>query len=319
MKKKRAKEVYTLADLQNWQSICRDVDPPIRLGVLGDPVEHSLSPQMQNAALKHCKIDMQYARFRILPEAFREAVKLIRELKFIGVNLTIPHKIGAVEMMNDLDENAKRIGAVNTIKVDPPKDGFAGANNGKLLGFNTDGRGFSLAIREEFSVDLRDLRVMILGAGGAARAIALQCAKENCERLVIANGTFEKGEKLADKLRDFFTGPKVFGPVPRLQAIRWEENAFRFQIANIDLIVNATPIGLNRGDPSPIPSRLLAPHLMVYDTVYANKRTSLVSAALEAGARGVNGLSMLLHQGALAFEIWFQREAPLDVMRKALL
>jgi len=137
--------------------------------------------------------------------------------------------------------------------------------------------------------------------------------------LVIANGTFEKGEKLANKLRDLFTGPKVFGPVPRLQAIQWEENAFRFQIANLDLIVNATPVGLNRADPPPIPARLLAPHLMIYDTVYSSGRTSFVSAAIEAGARGANGLSMLLHQGALSFAIWFEREAPLDVMRKALL
>ena len=309
MKRKRVNEVYTLADLQSWSDVARRVDPPIRLVVLGDPVGHSLSPQMQNAALKHCKIDMQYARFYILPGELGEGLKLIRELKFNGVNLTIPHKICAVEMMNDLDGDAKRIGAVNVIKIE----------DGKLRGFNTDGRGFSRAIREEFSVDLRDLRVMILGAGGAARAIALQCAKENCERLVIANGTFEKGEKLANKLRDLFTGPKVFGPVPRLQAIQWEENAFRFQIANLDLIVNATPVGLNRADPPPIPARLLAPHLMIYDTVYSSGRTSFVSAAIEAGARGANGLSMLLHQGALSFAIWFEREAPLDVMRKALL
>ena len=309
MKRKRVKEVYTLADLQSWSDVARGVDPPIRLVVLGDPVGHSLSPQMQNAALKHCKIDMQYARFHILPGELGEGLKLIRELKFNGVNLTIPHKIGAVEMMNDLDGDAKRIGAVNVIKIE----------DGKLRGFNTDGRAFSRAIREEFSVDLRDLRVMILGAGGAARAIALQCAKENCERLVIANGTFEKGEKLANKLHDLFTGPKVFGPVPRLQAIQWEENAFRFQIANLDLIVNATPVGLNRVDPPPIPARLLAPHLMIYDTVYSSGRTSFVSAAIEAGARGANGLSMLLHQGALSFAIWFEREAPLDVMRKALL
>jgi shikimate dehydrogenase len=305
MKKRQTlKSVYTLADLKNWH----DVDPPIRLGVLGDPVEHSLSPQMQNASLKHCKIDMQYARFHISRNELRDALRRIRELKFIGANLTIPHKIGAVEMVNDLDENAKRIGALNVIKIE----------DGKLRGFNTDGRGFSLAIREEFAVDLRDMRVMILGAGGAARAIALQCAKENCERLVIANRTFEKGEKLADKLRDFFTGPKVLGPVPRLQAIHWEESAFRFQIANVDLVVNATPVGLNRGDASPIPSRLLAPHLMVYDTVYSSERTAVVSAAIEAGARAANGLSMLLHQGALAFEIWFEREAPIEVMRKSI-
>ena len=306
MKKKRAsaKSVYTLADLKNW----REVDPPIRLGVLGDPVEHSFSPQMQNAALKQSKIDMQYARFHILPDELRAAVDLIRKLEFVGLNLTSPHKIAALDLIDSVEDNVKRIGAVNVIKIEA----------GKLRGFNTDGRGFSRAVREEFSVDLRDLRVMVLGAGGAARAIALQCAKENCERLVIANGTFEKGQQLADSLRNFFEGPKVLGPVPRLQAIPWEERAFQFQIANVDLVVNATPVGLNRGDPSPIPSRLLAPHVMIYDTIYTDKRTPLVLAAIEAGARATNGLSMLLHQGALAFEIWFQREAPLEAMRTAI-
>jgi shikimate dehydrogenase len=310
MKKKSAaaKQVYTLADLRSWSEVSRDLDPPIRLGVLGDPVAHSRSPQMQNAALKDGKIEMQYARFHILPSELRDALKLMRTLDFVGLNLTLPHKVGAIESMDELDEDGKRIGAVNTIKID----------HGKLRGFNTDGKGFSRAIREEFSVDLRDLRVLVLGAGGAARAIALQCAKENCERLVIANGTFEKGKQLADKLRDFFEGPKVLGPVPRLQAIAWEEAAFRFQIANVDLIVNATPVGLNPGDPSPISARLLAPHLMVYDTTYSDKRTPFVSAAMEAGARAANGLSMLLHQGARAFAIWFGREAPLDVMRAAL-
>src|SRR5207302_8165163 len=200
------------------------------------------------------------------------------------------------------------IRAANVIKV----------GGGKLHGFNTDGRGFARAVREEFSVDLRDLRVLVLGAGGAARAIALQCAKENSERLVIAIRSFEKAEKLADELRDLFAGPRVLGPVPRLQAIPLEEAAIRFQIGHVDLVVNATPMGLNRGEPSPIPARLLAPHVMVYDTIYSAERTPLVSASLEAGARGANGLSMLLHQGALAFEIWFQREAPIEVMRKGL-
>ena len=307
MKKKRtaAKEVYALADLQDW----RDVDPPIRLGVFGDPVEHSLSPQIQNAALKHCKIEMQYARFHILPHELGEAIELIPKLEFIGVNLTIPHKIAAPGLLDSSDDDVKRIGTANVVKRE----------DGKLRGFNTDGRGFARAVREEFSVDLRDLRVLVLGAGGAARAIALQCAKENSERLVIANRSLEKAQKLADELRDFFAGPKVLGPVARLQAVPLEEAAIRFQIANVDLIINATPVGLNRGDPSPIPAQLLAPHLMIYDTIYSAERTPLVSAALEAGARAINGLSMLLHQGALAFEIWFQREAPIDVMRKALL
>ena len=303
-KRKTLKSVYTLGDLKEW----RDVDPPIRLGVFGDPVEHSLSPQMQNAALKHRKIDIQYARFHVSPHELREAMDLIRKLEFVGVNLTIPHKIAALELLDVDDDNVKRIGAANVIKI----------GGGKLRGFNTDGRGFARAVREEFSVDLRDLRVLVLGAGGAAPAIALQCAKENSERLVIANRSLEKAQKLADELRDLFAGPKVLGPVPRLQAIPLEEAAIRFQIGHVDLVVNATPMGLNRGEPSPIPARLLAPHVMVYDTIYSAERTPLVSASLEAGARGANGLSMLLHQGALAFEIWFQREAPIEVMRKAL-
>jgi shikimate 5-dehydrogenase len=157
---------------------------------------------------------------------------------------------------------------------------------------------------------------MILGAGGAARAIAFQCAKENCERLVIANRTFAKAQRLVEELRDYFAGPRVLGPVPRLQAIPREEAALRLQIAHLDLIVNATSLGLSRSDPPSIPARLLAPHLLIYDTVYS--RSSLVSGAVEAGARAVNGLSMLLHQGALAFEIWFEREAPIEVMRAAL-
>ena len=309
MKKKReTTERYTLADLEKWREATRGVKPPIHLGVFGDPVAHSFSPQMQNAALRACKIDMQYALFHIRGNELRSALHVLAKLDLIGVNLTVPHKIGALRLMDDVDESARRIGAVNTVKID----------NGKLRGFNTDGRGFSRAIREEFSVDLRDMRVLVLGAGGAGRAIAMQCARESCERLVIANRTFDTAKQFADELRDFFAGPKVFGPVPRLLAIPWEETAIRFQIGHVDLIVNATPIGLNRADASPIAARLLAPHVMVYDTIYSDKRTPFVAAAIEAGARAANGLSMLLHQGALAFEIWFQREAPLDAMRKAL-
>jgi shikimate dehydrogenase len=263
---------------------------------------------MQNAALKACKIDMQYGRFQVSLEELQSALELIRQTNFVGLNLTTPHKIAACKFADRIDDNARRIGAVNTIKL----------IDAKLYGYNTDGKGFSRAIREEFAVDLRDLRIMILGAGGAGRAIALQCAKENCDRLIIANRNFERARQLADQLRDFFTGPKVLGPVPRLQAIAWDEASIRFQIAHLDLIVNATALGLNRLDPSPIPARLLAPHLMIYDTVYGQGRTPFVSAAIESGARAANGSSMLLHQGALSFEIWFEREAPIATMRQAL-
>ena len=136
---------------------------------------------------------------------------------------------------------------------------------------------------------------------------------------MIANRDLDKAKQLADELRPLFAEARVLGPVARLQAIALDESVLRFQIANIDLVVNVTSLGLNRADAAPISARLLAPHLMIYDTIYSSGQTAFVSAAIEAGARAVNGLSMLLHQGALAFEIWFDRRAPLDVMRKALL
>ena len=298
------KDVYTLADLRDWKKS----RPPIALGVIGDPVAHSLSPLIQNAALKESGIGMRYTRFEIAPEELAEALALLPKLEFVGVNLTVPHKIAALGLVDECDETARKIGAINTIKLEA----------GKLRGLNTDGKGFARAIREEFSVDLRDLRVLLIGAGGAARAIAFECAKENCERLVVANRDVEKGRVLAEELRPFFAGPRVLGPVSRLQAIGCEEAALRFQIGNSDLVVNATPLGLNRADAPPLAASLLEPHLMVYDTVYSTGPTALVSSAIDAGARAVNGLSMLLHQAALAFEIWFDRAPPLDAMRKAL-
>jgi shikimate dehydrogenase len=301
---------YTLADLEKWDKIARDIDPPVRLGVFGDPVAHSLSPEMQNAALRSCKVDAQYARFHIRANELRSALRFLRNLDFAGVNLTVPHKIAGYAQIDEADESARRAGAVNTICL----------RDKRLVGSNTDGDGFLRAIRSEFSVDLRDLRVMIIGAGGGTgHAIAWQCALENCERLVLVNRTLEKANALADRLRPFFMGPRVLGPVARLEAIAWEESAIRMQLADTDLIVNATPLGMNSSDPAPIPARLLAPHHMVFDCVYGPSKTALVRAAEQAGARSANGISMLLHQGALSFSIWFDREAPIDAMRKALL
>jgi shikimate dehydrogenase len=189
----------------------------------------------------------------------------------------------------------------------------------KLVGFNTDGEGFLRAIRSEFSVDVRDLRVMILGAGGGTgRAIAWHCALENCERLVLVNRTREKAQRLVEALRSFFSGPRVLGPAARLEAIPWDESALRSQLGDVDLIVNATPLGMSRSDSPPVPARLIAPHHIVFDCVYAPSKTALLNATEQAGARGANGLSMLLHQGALSFSIWFDREAPMEAMRNAL-
>ena len=301
--------IYSLTDLRDWKKTAGRISPPIRLGVVGDPVAHSLSPGMHNAGLKECDLAFQYAAFQIAPNELAEALRLFRELGFLGLNLTVPHKIAAVPFVDAVEERARKIGAINTIVIE----------DGKLIGHNTDGPGFVRALREEFSVDLRDLRVLLLGAGGGAgRALAYQCALENCERLVLVSRTFEKAQTLARELAGYFSGPRVLGPEARLEAVRSEAAALRTQIARTDLVINATSLGLKRSDPSPLPRAVIAPHLMIYDLVPRKVRTPLLADATEAGARGANGLGMLLHQGALAFELWFDRPAPLAAMRAAL-
>ena len=308
MKRKQPNDVYTLADLRNWSEITQGIKPPIRLAVIGDPVAHSLSPPMQNEAFRECQIDVQYTRLEIHPDGLDEAVALIRQNEFVGVNVTVPHKQRAFDLVDERDEHAAQVGAINTIAI----------RDQRLIGFNTDGIGFARAIREEFSVDLKDLRILVLGAGGVARAIAFECGKQGCERLVIANRNRDRGAELVKALQNFFVGPKVLGPVSRLQSIGTAESELRGQIPHTDLLVNATSLGLERSDPMPVPTHILEPHLMIYDTVYMPRRTPLLMAAEEMGARATNGLSMLLHQGARSFEIWFGREAPVPVMRAAL-
>ena len=270
------KAIYTLADLKNWPEATARVNPPIRLGIYGDPGEHSLSPQMQNAALRECEIEAQYARFHIAAEELSDALQLVVELKFIGINLTIPHKSTARALITRIDEIAGEIGAVNTIKI----------SAAETIGFNTDAQGFGDAIREEFGVPLRGLRVAILGAGGAARAIAYQCRSEGC-------ATVETWS--------------------RRQNVHPRECA-----RDADMIVNATPVGLGADEASLLPEDAFRPDQLIYDTVYSRNKTPFVRAAEAAGARAADGRSMLLHQGARAFQIWCARAAPIDVMRNAL-
>jgi shikimate dehydrogenase len=304
------KDVYTLADLEAWPQATANEAPPVKLAVFGDPVAHSASPPMHNAALAHCGIAARYARLHIRAEELGAALRAAGRQGFIGVNCTIPHKAAALGLMDRVDEHARRIGVVNTVLF----DGL------ELVGFNTDGPGLVRAIRADFGVDLRDLRVLVLGAGGGAgRAIAMQCGIEQCERLVLVNRTPEKAQALAAELAPFFRAPKVSGPGERLSAIQWDETRLRAEMEHTDLVINCTSVGMKRTDSSPLASSLLQPHLMVYDTIYTAARTKLMQAADEAGARSSNGLSMLLHQGALSFEIWFDRQAPLEVMRAALI
>lgn len=285
------------------------LEPPVRLGVIGDPVAHSKSPSFQNAALDFCGIPARYGKLHVPPDRMAEVLRALPAAGFLGVNVTIPHKAAALNCVDEADSYAKAAGSVNTIVV----------HGSKLLGFNTDGPGLVRAVREEFAVEVRDLRVAILGAGGGAgRAIAVQCAIEGCKRLVLANRTLDKARDLAHTLAPFFPPRTAIGPEEKLVAIPLDETALRRELKNIDLLINATSLGMKDTDRSVVPASWLAPDLLVYDTVYAGGTSRLLEDASAAGARGANGLGMLLHQGALSFEIWFQRSAPLDEMRRAL-
>lgn len=300
---------FTIADLQARAEGRGPLPPEVRLAVLGSPVEHSLSPAMHNAALEALGSEVRYAKIECPPEDLAEAVECARRATFLGLNLTIPHKFAALELCTELDDTARQLGAVNTLLFD----------GSRIAGFNTDGPGLVRAIREVFSFDLRDLRVMILGAGGGAgSAAALQCALEKCPRLVLVNRTENKAHDIAQRAQQLLHTDRLEGPEDRVTVIPLEDAALREQLTRTDLVINATSLGMKRTDPRLIPAAIITPDLMVYDMVYRPPVTRLLEDAHAAGARTANGLSLLLHQGALSLEIWLNRPAPLDIMRGAL-
>ena len=300
---------FTLEDLRARAESRGPLPPEVRLAVLGSPVEHSLSPAMHNAALEALGSDLRYAKIGCPPENLAEAVDCARRANFLGLNLTIPHKFAALELCTELDDTARQLGAVNTLLFD----------GSRTAGFNTDGPGLVRAIREVFSFDLRDLRVMILGAGGGAgSAAALQCALEKCPRLVLVNRTENKAHDIAQRATQLLHTDRLEGPEDPVTVIPLEESALREQLTRTDLVINATSLGMKLTDPRLIPAAILTPDLMVYDMIYRPSVTRLLEDAQATGARTANGLSLLLHQGALSLEIWLNRPTPLDVMRRAL-
>lgn len=297
-------DVYGLTELRRWAEATDGVNPPLRLAVCGDPVAHSASPPMHNAALEHCGIAARYTRLHLLPDELAEAFSLLRHHRFIGVNCTIPHKPAALTLVDEVDASARRAGGVNTVRV---------REDGKLEGFSTDGAGMSRAVREAFGASLSEVRVAVLGAGGGAgRAVAMQCASEGSSRVALINRTFDKVAALRDEMAGEF-------PHCAVEVAGFELDELEAQLSQSDLVINCTALGMTPGDPSPLPAGLLKADQLVLDTIYTAARTPLMLAADAAGARSANGLPMLLHQGALSFEIWFGREAPIEVMRAALL
>jgi len=305
------KPVHTLADLRAWETTPPDLTPRPRLAVIGHPVAHSRSPQMHDAALRAAGIDARYIRVDLTEEELRPGLEILARLGFIGVNVTIPHKSAVLALMDQVDPLAARIGAVNTVVFDP--------DQGERLGFNSDAPGFRQAIREEFAVDLRDLRVLILGAGGGAgRAAAMQCALDRCERLVLVNRTLEKAQALEQELKGDFAANRFAGPLARLETVPWEPAALSKALDHVDLVVNGTNLGMKLTDASLLDASQIQPHHLVYDMVYSPPRTRLLQAAEAAGARGANGLSMLVWQGAVSFQYWFNLQPDVAAMKAAL-
>ncbi len=295
------KEVYTVDDLISRGILDAGHIKPAKLAVIGHPIAHSASPRMHQPALDAAGIDARYIRLDIEPGKVREAFERMRSLGFIGCNITVPHKLEAMEHC-EVSAQARALGAVNTIV-------FGDDGN---RGFNTDGPGFMNAVADDFGVPLASLKVAVVGAGGGAgQAIATQCAMSGVGKLVVVNRSLEKLGPLVGRLR-------AHGNKTEIVALSFDGPALPEQCLSCDLIVNTSSVGLKVGDPSILPAVCLKKEHLVYDTIYQPSVTPLLALANEAGCRTSNGLSMLIHQGALAFQHWFPGSDPLPVMRAAL-
>lgn len=294
------KDVYTLKDLVSREVLDAGASKPARLAVIGHPVAHSASPQMHQPALDAEGIDARYIRLDIDPGQVGEAFSRMRTLGFVGCNVTVPHKLEAMEHC-EVHPDAKQLGAVNTIRFDPHS----------TMGFNTDGPGFAKAIEDDFGVEFRSLKVAIIGAGGGAgQAIATQGCLSGIAGLILVNRTAGKLKPLVERLRRIL-------PSSEILALALDEPGLAEHCQKCDLIVNTSSVGLKAEDPAVIPGTCLKREHLVYDTIYKPAVTPLLAIAKAKGCRTSNGLSMLVNQGALAFQIWFPGTFPLEIMKDA--
>jgi shikimate dehydrogenase len=285
-------------------------------GVFGHPIRHSASPAMQNAALAALQLNWRYLAFEVHPDNLRAAIEGAKAMRFIGLNLTVPHKLLALDMVDELDARARLWGAVNTIVFETraAEGGWvplARARDGAIQevrsrGFNTDADAIIQSLKEDFAwPDLRGAAVLLLGAGGAARSTALRLAEEAVGNIFLVNRTAEHARQLAATLTEHHPRLRVTLGYPR---------------EAIDLVINATSLGLKPDDPLPIDLAWLQSRrtARVYDMIYRPKETALLRAARAAGCRVANGLGMLLYQGAAALKLWCGVAPPLQIMRAAL-
>lgn len=271
------------------------------VGIIGYPIHHSLSPLMHNSVFEAMGLDYCYIPLEVEPRRIRSAVKALRLLGFCGFNVTIPHKRRIMGLMDRLSPEARMIGAVNTVEI----------RRGRMIGHNTDGRGFLRAFREETGESAAGKRIVILGAGGAARAVAFQWALDGGAGVMIANRSSARAAILVRDLRRAAPSSSAF-------ILPWTEASLIEGVRQADIVINATSVGMNPDDPPLLPPHVLRSGHIVCDLVYKPSATSLLKQAQAAGAKAINGLGMLVHQGALAFEIWTGQRPPINIMREAL-
>jgi shikimate dehydrogenase len=283
--------------------------------VYGFPIRHSASPAMHNAAFARLGLNWRYLAFEVHPDNLRAAIAGAKAMQFSGLNLTVPHKLLAMQIVDELDESSKTWGAVNTVRFEArdadgkwqPLHHFTESISGEIRtqGFNTDSDGIARSLREDLGLKLAGLKVLLVGTGGAGQVAALRLAMEGVAELFVTDYVIAKAEAVAEEIRKRYPRVKVTVGFPK---------------GEMDLLLNATPIGLKPGDPSPVDEKQfpLRQARAVYDMIYKPAETKLLALAKAAGCKTSNGLGMLLHQGAAAFEIWTGQTAPIDVMRRAL-
>ncbi|MBR3141315.1 MAG: shikimate dehydrogenase [Methanobrevibacter sp.] len=267
------------------------------VGLIGNPVEHSFSPPMHNAAFRALNLDYVYVAFDVEPSNLKKSIEGAFSLNIKGLNVTIPHKIEVMKYLNDLDEIAQLIGAVNTIDFK------------NLKGYNTDGIGAIKAIEEVESI--KNKNVVIAGAGGASRAISFYIAKYNADKLTILNRNVSKAEKLScDVSNSQLIDDVSFDSISQIESY----------LDDADILIDTTPVGMDPhiNDKPIVTAENMHEDLVVFDAVYNPNETVLIKQAIKAGARPVYGIKMLLYQGAESFKIWTGVDAPIDIMEDAL-
>jgi shikimate dehydrogenase len=269
-------------------------------GIIGCPVGHSLSPYMQNAAFKKLGIKASYITFPIEKEKLRQGLEELKRIGFSGFNVTIPFKSQCLRYLDRIEPVAKKIGAVNTVVI----------KNKRLFGYNTDYIGFIRSLKEELKFYPRGKAIFIIGAGGAARAVAFGLAKEAAKYIYIYDIVKKSSDSLAKAVEKNFHNCNI---------VACTKKDIAEYIKACQLLVNTSPLGMKEKDPLPIDVGLLHNGLKVYDVVYTPQKTRLVKAARQKDIKAVGGLGMLLYQGACAFKIWTKKNPPVALMRQQLL